>query len=207
MKEKKFLILLLFNVATLLLNAQINNSLHCSKWDSLNNRFEYCYYSLGQLKYSATTLSNFKSIIRFFPNGKLAYVGSSFNSYIAGYSLTFYDNGNLLSEGYYRTVTSNLKMRRKIVSYEIDMDDFIDSGDSSILATENSEYYVPKEGIWKYYYASGNLKQISYYKTHQKFNINSEEEKDGIWEFYNKLGKLVRKTHYKNNKIIKTEIF
>lgn len=185
---------------------QVSDSTLCIKRDTLNSSMEYCYNS-NESKYLVTHTNGHKNIINFFSNGRIKSIGSALNSYPAGYHLSFYENGKILSEGYYRLYLEDSKLALKSASNNIDYRGFMDSGDTSIIAVENIEYYIPKEGVWKYYYSSGKLKQFCRYKIYINFNAESRQIKEGIWEFYNEDGTLIRITKYQDDKIINIQLF
>jgi antitoxin component YwqK of YwqJK toxin-antitoxin module len=199
----QFSILIIYNLGCY---GQNRDSIFCIKRDTLNSSMEFCYNS-KESKYLITNTNGYKNVINFFSNGRIKSFGLTVNSYPAGYHLSFYENGKILSEGYYRLYLEDSKLTLKITSNNIDDYGFMDSGDTSIIATENIEYFMPKEGVWKFYYPTGKLKQVCRYKVYVNFNAESRQIKDGIWEFYNDDGKLIRITKYQEDKIIKIQLF
>ncbi|MDP3930362.1 MAG: hypothetical protein Q8R57_15180 [Bacteroidota bacterium] len=188
-------------------NGQVKDSTYCFKRDSSNSYVEYCYTSTKQLKYTIFKTNNHRNVINFYPNGQIKSQGMTINLNPAGYYLSFFENGIIQCEGYYTIIKSKYRLNSKVLSEYIDDNGFIDSGDTSIMVVENSEYKIPQEGVWKYYYSSGKLRQLCIYKKHKMLFFNNKQIKEGVWEFYNEEGKLIRKTHYKNDKILKIELF
>jgi antitoxin component YwqK of YwqJK toxin-antitoxin module len=206
MRIKVVLSILSFLLRLASTSAQQKDTL-CFKRDTLNTKLSYCSYPSGQIHYINTIVGEFESRISFHPNGKISGYGTTINGYVTGYNLSFYDNGHIQSEGYYRKVGSGMKLKSKDTYYIIDFDGYTDSGDSTFPLNLCVTYYVPKEGIWKDYYPSGKIKQISIFKIHDNDNEDHEEIREGIWEFYDNNGKLVRKVTYAKNKIINIERF
>lgn len=187
-------------------NGQSRDTTMCVKRDTLRSSMEFCYNG-KQPKHLITNTDGHKNVITFFSNGRIKTIGTIINSYPAGYNLVFYENGKILSEGYYRIYKEGSNLTLKSTSNNVDDRGFMDSGDTSIMVVENNEYYIPKEGVWKYYYPSGILKQVTSYKIYAEFNSESQQVKDGVWEFYNEKGILIRKTEYKDDKIKRIQIF
>jgi OOP family OmpA-OmpF porin len=72
------------------------------------------------------------------------------------------------------------------------------------LTCYTSLYITKRIGKWKYFYPSGQLKQIEFYKKIKDCNINGTPE--GKWQYFAENGTLIKEVVYKNGMLFEADI-
>src|SRR5215213_6881811 len=92
------------------------------------------------------------------------------------YTEDFYQSGQLKSKGEYKSW--------------------------KVKSTYGHDITKVKNGKWEYFYETGDLALVEYYKARK-----SGAKPKGTWEYYSPEGELLKKEYYSNGDLTKTEFF
>ena len=132
----------------------------------------------------------------------------------------YYDNGNLKSEGKWKSLTDctsiggpidcqgdgcvecvgPTKRKTGLWKYYFDNGNLKMKGSYQILRFIGLP--IVKTGLWKYYYDNGNLKTEGEYKGYNDKQGEGWNLRCGVWKIYDKTGQLSDQITYQNGEIV-----
>jgi antitoxin component YwqK of YwqJK toxin-antitoxin module len=100
-----------------------------------------------------------------------------------GKTVNYYDNGNTRYLGVYsyRPGWDTISLKTMVDS----------TGDSPLVGIYS--YFLPKDGLWSYWYENGDLRKEEFY---------DEGVKVGTWKYYSEDGKLLKEELYKEGELV-----